>query len=153
MCCPLLQRLRLGFCHNVSDNSAQCLRRLRNVKELDLSMTCVSEQTCLSLAKMESLSRLNLDASKVNDKGIQNLLNTLSLKQLNIRSIDLSLQTLRLLTKRAPALETNLELSTCIDLGFPSAFVCGELKRKGSISLDDCNQYNSTQMGNFIWGF
>lgn len=95
----------------------KCLRRL---KELDLSLTSVTEDGCRELAKIYELRKLDLSATRIGDAGIRDLIGgevkrarRLELQDLRVRfNDDMTEESLSLLAAHMPTLKT-LDIRHC----------------------------------------
>mmetsp|Transcript_23345 Transcript_23345/g.54223 ORF Transcript_23345/g.54223 Transcript_23345/m.54223 type:complete len:222 (-) Transcript_23345:41-706(-) len=72
--CSSLTTLHLGWCTDISDKGISNLSKLRNLTELDLSLTSATSLSCKVLSSLGSLRKLDLTACNVGDEGVRNLL-------------------------------------------------------------------------------
>lgn len=119
-CCPNLKLLHLGWCKGVSDKSIPDLKKLRRLKDLDLSLTSVTEESCKHLANIFELEKLDLSATGIGNDGIQDLVaqDPKRLVRLRLQVLKLSFnaqmteESLSLLATHMPSLE-RLDIRYC----------------------------------------
>lgn len=163
--CPNLRTLLLGWCSRVSDDSIDSLRKLQNLRQLDVSLSSISNAACLSLSKMPWLLELDISATRVQDEGVRTLvsgkldppsplhstvleedyrilqqqnIHRCELETLNLRFIKgISVGTLGLMAHHAHRLKT-LDLSHCGDVIYEIAGakkLIREMKQNGTVIL------------------
>jgi hypothetical protein len=119
-CCPQLQSLHLGWCKGVTDKCLSELKNLRRLKDLDLSLTSISEKACRDLANIHELESLDLSATGIGNQGIQDLLVEDPRRLTRLQLVHLKLpfnaamtgKSLALLATQMPSLKT-LDIRHC----------------------------------------
>lgn len=88
-CCPQLKSLHLGWCKDVTNKCLPELQNLRRLKDLDLSLTSITEEGCKHLSKIYELEKLDLTATGLGDEGMKDLLAEDSKRLVRLRLQDL----------------------------------------------------------------
>ncbi len=106
----------MAWCRGITDAGVEHLSKLRDIVDLDLQLTSVTDESCKFLASFTKLEKLELSACDIGDIGLINLLPDKSisnLKQLNLRfNVNLNETSLKRLLTRTPNLEV-LNLECC----------------------------------------
>lgn len=88
--CPNLKCLRLAWCSRITDQGVvRNLKALSHLRELDLSLTGISNKSCSVLLKLKTLEVMDLSATRITGEGATTIFSTgpCSFTNLTIRFI------------------------------------------------------------------
>jgi len=72
--CLNLKVLKIGWRRKISDVAVRFLLKLKELSELDLSLTSITAEGCSNLSKFSSVEKLDLSACPIGKTGLKNLL-------------------------------------------------------------------------------